>query len=190
MLREGDAGDPGEDLQGAAPSGTGLAGGDPSQDAPGALTERILLTGAPSTAPAAPSADLPSPAPPSPWGQPAPSSPSLPDFGDEPPSHPPTEVEDGEGGRVASAAFAEEEAEARAALAEEELEVAAQVPVPEEAGSGMASGASAGWLGGPDPDAGSLDRSDRLPVSPGAHPGPGTPEEVYKGIKQEPKEGE
>ena len=105
-------------------------------------------------------------------------------------SHTPTEVEDDEGSRVASAALVEQEAEARAALAEEELEVAAQVPVPEEAGSGMASGASAGWLGGPDPDAGSLDRSDRLPVSPGAHPAPGTPEEVYKGIKQEPKEGE
>ena len=88
----------------------------------------------------------------------------------------------------------EQEAEARAALAEEELEVAAQVPVPEEAGSGMASGASArastGWFGGPDPDAGSVDRSDKLPVSSGAHPGPGTPEEVYKGIKQEPKEDE
>ena len=57
----------------------------------------------------------------------------------------------------------------------------------------MDSGASAstGWLGGPDPDAGSPDRSDRLPPEPdGAHPGPGTPEEVYKGIKQEPKEDE
>ena len=177
-------------MQGAAPSGTGLAGGDPGKDAPGVLTERILLTGAPSPAPAAPAADLPSPAPRSPWGQPAPSSPSLPDFGDDSHSHLPTEVEDDEGGRVASAAMAEEEAEARAALAEEELEVAAQVPVPEEAGSGMAAGASTGWLGGSDPDTGSLDLSDRLPVFPGARPEPGTPEEVYKGVKQEPKEGE
>ena len=105
-----------------------------------------------------------------------------------PTSHPSTEFEDDEGGRVASAALAEEEAEARAALAEEELEVAAQVPVPEEVGSGMAAGASTGWLGGPDLDTGSLDLSDGLPVAPGAHPGPGTPQEVYRGIKQEPKE--
>ena len=33
--------------------------------------------------------------------------------------------------------------------------------------------------------------SDRLPVSPDKRPpGPGTPEELYKGVKQEPKGGE
>ena len=149
--REGDAGDQGEDLQGVAPSGTGPVGGDPGQDVPGALTERILLTGAPSPDPAAPAAALPSLAPRSPFEQPL--LPPLPDFG-IPDSHIPTEVEDDEGGRVASAAFAEQEAEARAALAEEELEEAAQVPVLEETGSGMASGGSTGWLGGSDPTPG------------------------------------
>ena len=100
---------------------------------------------------------------------------------------------DEETAQAASAAMEEQEAEARAALVEEELEAAAQVPVPEEAGGSMASGASSstGWLGGPDPDTGSLDWSDKLPPEPdGAHKGPGTPEEVYKRVKQEPKEGE
>ena len=180
----------GEDQQGAAPSGTGLVGGGPGQDVPGALTERFLLTGAPSPAPAAPAAAPTSPATPSPWEQPP--SRQSPDFcaSDSPI---PTEVVDEGGVRVASAAMAEQEAEARAALAAEGLE-AAQVPVSEEEGSGMASGGSAGslgWFGVPDPDPGSLDTSDRLPMSPDKRsPGPGTPEEVYKGVKQEPREGE
>ena len=100
---------------------------------------------------------------------------------------------DEEAARAASAAMEEQEAEARAALLEEELEAAAQVPVREEAGGGVASAASSstGWLGGPGPDTGPLDRSDRLPPEPdGAHKGPGTPEEVYKRVKQEPKEDE
>ena len=100
---------------------------------------------------------------------------------------------DEEAARAASAAMEEQGAEARAALVEEELEAAAQVPVPEEAGGGVASGASSstGWFVGPDPDTGSLDRSDKLPPEPdGAHKGPGTPEEVYKRVKQEPKEDE
>ena len=57
-------------------------------------------------------------------------------------------------------------------MVEEELEVAAQVPVPEEVGSDVAAGSSTGWLGGPDPDAGSQDQSDRFPVRPGAYQGP------------------
>ena len=150
-----------------------------------------MLTGAPSPAPAALAAASPSPVTPSPWEQPP--SRQSPDFcaSDSPI---PTEVEDNVGVRVASEALAEQEAEARAALAAEGLEEAAQVAVSEEAGSGMASGGSAGslgWLGGPDPDPGSLDTSDRLPVSPDKRPpGPGTFEEQYKRVKQEPKEGE
>ena len=188
---EGDAGGQGEDRQGAGPSGMGLVGGGLGQDVPGALTERFLLTGAPFPAPAAPAAAPPSPITPSPWEQ-LPSRLS-PDFcaSDSPI---PTEVVDDEGVRVASEALAEQGAEARAALAAEELEEAAQVPVPGEAGSGMASGGSAGsmgWLGGPDPDSGSLDTSDRPPVSADKRPpGTGTPEEQYKGVKQEPKEEE
>ena len=134
MPREGDAGDRGEDPQGAAPSGTGPASGGPGQDAPGALTERILLTGASSPAPAAPAAASASPAAPSPWEQPLSRESQDEDYFCASDSPIPTEVVDEEGARVASAAMAVQEAEARAALAEEELEVAAQVPVPEEAG--------------------------------------------------------
>ena len=182
--QEDDAGDQGGDRRGAAPSGTGPVGGGPGQDVPGALTERFLLTGAASLAP-------PSPLTPSPWEQP-PSPPRPPGDFCVSDSHTPTEVEDDEGARVASESLAEQEAEARAALAAEGLAEAAQVPVPEEAGSGMASGGSAGslgWLGGPDPDPGQ-DTSDRFPVSPDKRPPvPATPEEQYKGVKQEPKEG-
>ena len=151
--------------------------------------------GPPSTAPVAPAADFPAAGPPSPWGPPAlPSSPRSPppDYGDEPPSHPPTDVEDDEGGRVVAAALGEGEAEARAALAAEvgvleaeqraalveELEVATQVPVPEDqegvgdvAAGSHPTGAqpdSTGWPGGPDPDAGSPEQRERLPVRPGA----------------------
>ena len=211
-----DAGGPGVDLQGTAPSRTGPAGGDPGQDVPGALIGGILLAGAFSAAPAGPAADCPAAGAPSPWGPPAlPSSPRspAPDYGDEPPSHPATDVEDDEGGRrVVAAALGEGEAEARAALAAEvavleaehkaalaeELEVATQVAVPEEGVGDAAAGShptgaqpdSTGWLGGPDPDAGSPEQKERLPVRPGAYQGPVTPSEVYMGAKQEPKEGE
>ena len=188
-------------MQGTAPSGTGPANGDPGQDVPGALIGGILLAGAPSTTPVAPAADFPAAAPPSPWGPPAgPSSPHsqpLPDFG-TPESHFSTEVEDGEGGRVAAEALGEEEAEARAALVAEEFEVATQVPVPEEGVGDVAAGSrpagtqpdSTGWLGGPDPDAESPEQRTRLPVRPGAYQGPVTPPDVYGGVKQEPREGE
>ena len=169
-----DADGPGEDLQGTAPSGTGSASDDPGQDVPGALIGDILFAEASLTAPAAPAADLPAAAPPSPCGQPAaPLSSPLPDFGDE-------EFEE-----VAQVPVPE------AALVAEEFEEAAQVLVPEgevddAAGGSRPAGAqpdSAAWLGGPDPDA-------RLPVRPGAYQGPVTPPEVYGGVKQEQEEEE
>ena len=141
---EGDAGGRGEDQQGAAPSGTGPVGGGPGQDVPGALTERLLLNGAPSPVPTAPAATPASPVTPSPWEQP-PSRQSPDFFASDSPI--PTEVVDDEAVRVASEAMAEQEAAARAALAAEGLEEAARVPVSEEAGSGMASGRSAGSVG-------------------------------------------
>ena len=172
LPQEADAGDRGGDPRGAVPSGTEPASGSPGQDAPGALTEHILLAGASSPALTAPAPTSASPAAPSPWEQPP--SRQSPDFcaSDSPT---PTEVVDDEGVRVASEAMAEQEAEARAALAAEGLEEAARAPVPEEAGSGMASGSSAGsmgWLGGPDPDSGQDERP--APDVPGqASPRPG-----------------
>ena len=80
----------------------------------------------------------------------------------------------------------------------EELEVATQVPVPEEGMGDAAAGShpagarpdSTGWLGGPDPDAGSPVQRERLPVRLGAYQGEVTPPEVYVGAGQGPKEGE
>ena len=80
----------------------------------------------------------------------------------------------------------------------EEPGVATHVPVPEGEVGGAAAGShpagaqpgGAEWLGGPDPDAGSPEQRERLPVRPGAYQGPVTPLEVYMGVKQEPKEGE
>ena len=70
LPREGDAGDQSGDPRGAVPSGTGPASGGHGQDAPGVLTERILLAGASSPAPADPAPASASPAAPSPWEQP------------------------------------------------------------------------------------------------------------------------
>ena len=146
--QEGGAEAPAEGQGGAGPSGTGLAAGDPGSDEPGALTERLLLSGAP----------CPFPSPSSPPREQASSPPQEQAEGDfcASDSHTPADVEDDEGVRVASEAFREQDDEAKAALAAEELAAAAaQVPLPEESEGGMASGSSAGaqgWLGGPDPD--------------------------------------
>ena len=80
----------------------------------------------------------------------------------------------------------------------EEPGVATQVFVPEEEVGGAAAGnhpagaqpGGAELFGGSDPDAGSPEQRERLPVRPGAYQGLVTPPEVYMGVKQEPKEGE
>ena len=185
--REGGAEAPTEGQGGAGSSGTGLAAGDPGSDVPGALTERLLLAGAPS----------PSPSPASPPREQASSPPQERLEGDccASDSHTPTDVVDDEGVRVASEAFNEQDDEAKAALAAEGLAAAVQVPIPEEPEGGVASGSSAGaqgWLGGPDPDnpGGAAQGYEKLPMSPDKRPpAPLTPEEQYLGAKQEQEEG-
>ena len=136
--REGGAEAPAEGQGGAGPSGTGLAAGDPGSDEPGALTERFLLSGAPSPSPSLFS-------PPREQASSPPRERAEGDFCASDP-HGPTEVGDDEGVRVASEALREQDDEAKAALAAEGL-AAAQVFVLEESEGGVASGSSAGAQG-------------------------------------------
>ena len=172
--QEGGAEAPAEGQGGVGPSGTGLAAGDPGSDEPGALTDRLLLSGAPSPSPSSPPREQAS------------SPPQEQAEGDfcASDSNSTTDVEDDEGVWAASEAFREQDDEAKAALAAEELAAAAKVPVPEESEGGMASGSSAGaqgWLGGPNLDIpGGSSGVREITISPdkrSAGPGGGSPDD-------------